>query len=166
VVCSCSVLACVALLLIPAAGCRRAAAPDSRQDGRSTVAAVAPTPPVTPLYSDEEAKVIGRRAPSIIPAWETRTKRAVFESLRIDPTRLRDRRVVQFNQLHFETWQLSEGFDIVWAASTRDPTPLENENRQIAGVRVERRPPVNQDLEALGLLSNQPLQQTNATRDR
>ena len=102
----------------------------------------------------------------MVPAWETRTKRAVLESLGIDERRLRERRVVQFNQLHFETWQLSDSFEIFWAASVRDPTPLESGNRQISGVRIQRRAPVNKDLEAEGLLSNQPLQQPNAKRDR
>ena len=109
------------------------------------------------MYSDEEAARLVERAASVVSVGKTRPKRDVFRVLQIDPSRLRDRRVVQINLGVMETYQLSESFDLTWAAAVQDPTPLDRDDRKVFGVRVQPRKPVSQDLEAAGLLSNPPL---------
>jgi hypothetical protein len=99
----------------------------------------------------------------VVPVGKTLPKRDVLRTLQIDPRRLRDYRVIRSNLSQIVIYQLSESFDLTWATAEQDPMPIDSDDRQVFGVRVQPRTPVSQDLEAVGLLSNQPLQ-TDALR--
>jgi len=99
----------------------------------ATTAAVGPC---SNLYTDAEARGLVRRAQDAVPIGTLRRKDAVLDALGIDPSRLCNRRVVQFNLGYVEAWQISDAFDIRWAAGVQDRTPLERKDRKIFHVRV------------------------------
>lgn len=134
---------------------RRATAIQDRQDRVESA-----------MYSDEEAARLVERASAVVPRGKTRTREDVLRALQIDPRRLREHRVEQTDLGVIETYQLSESFDLTWAPATQDPTPLGHDGGNVLGVRVRPRTPVSRDLEAVGLLSNQPLQTDGASPRR
>ena len=88
------------------------------------------------LYTDAEAQDLVRRAKEAVPTGRLRQKGAVLKALGVEPTRLCNRRVVQFDLGYVEAWQLSSGFDIRWAAGVQDRTPVDSNQRKIFHVRV------------------------------
>ena len=155
------------LTVLAQAGCRKDAERISQGSARRAEVIQdrqAHTDPA--MYSDEDAARLIERAAAVVPPGKTRAKQDVFRALQIDPMRLREHRVVQVNLGLIETYQLSESFDLTWAAGVQDPTPLDREDRKVFGVRVLPRRPVSQDLEAVGLLSNQPLRTDGASPRR
>lgn len=89
------------------------------------------------LYTDLEAEVIAQRASGLIPNGTTKTKREVFEALRLDLRRLGDRRVNgPFNNVYFERARLSQSYEISWMMATQDSTPHESLEREIYGLRI------------------------------
>jgi len=130
------------------------------QDGVRAEAAV---PEVSGLYSDDEARALVRVAERVVPVGSARRRIEVLQDLHLDSARLREKRVEKIMRVAKETWQLSESFDIKWL---EDPNALDDEGREIYGVRVLESTTVTQDLESAGLLSNQPLQRTGLAPHR
>src|SRR4029078_5408183 len=65
-----SILAHTTFVLLSAASCRRAPIPDvGRQRPAPSATVSAPVHVAPPLYSDEEARALIKRAPSVVPAW-------------------------------------------------------------------------------------------------
>ena len=118
------------------------------------------------MYSDEEAARLGERAAAVVPPGKTRTRKDVLRALQIDPRRLSEHQVEQTDLGVIETYQLSESFDLTWAPAIQDPTLLDHDGGNVLGVRVRPRTPVSRDLEAVGLLSNQPLPPDGASPRR
>jgi hypothetical protein len=88
------------------------------------------------LYSDTEARDLARRAKDSVPIGTARRKDVVLKALGIAPTRLCNHQVEAFNLGYVESWQISQGFDIRWAAAAQDRTPLDRKDRKIFHVRV------------------------------
>jgi hypothetical protein len=145
---------CGLVVAVSLAGCRRVPA---RPESQAGVRAEAAVPKVSGLYTDDEARALVRAAETVVPVGSARRRTDVFQDLHIDSERLREKRVEKIMRVATETWQLSESFDIKWL---EDPNALDDERREIYGIRVLERRPVTQDLESAGLLSNQPLQRT------
>ena len=161
------VAASALLTVVANAGCHRE--PERIRQGIARRAEAIPDGQarvVPPMYSDEDAARLIERAAAVVPTGKTLAKRDVFRTLQIDPARLREHRSERSNLAVFETYQLSESFDLDWAAGTQDPIPLDRDDRRIFHVRVLPRKPISQDLEAVGLPSNQPLQTDGASPRR
>jgi hypothetical protein len=89
------------------------------------------------LYTDAEAQQIAKRATGLIPNGTTKTKREVFDTLRIDPRRIGDLRVTgPYNHVYFERGRLSPSHAISWMMATQDTTPHESSGRRIYGLRI------------------------------
>ena len=157
----------VALVVLSEMNCRREPAP-AREISMppASVGRTEPSPLRPSLYTDVEAAALVERAKTVVPVGKTSPKRDVLRTLQIDPRRLCDYRVVRSNLSQIVIYQLSESFDLTWAAAEQDPTPIDSGDRQIFGVRVQPRTPVSQDLEAVGLLANQLLQTDGASPRR
>jgi hypothetical protein len=157
----------VALVVVSETNCRRGPAP-AREISALPVSVDRGEPSLLrpSLYADEEAAALVAPAKTVVPVGKTLPKRDVLRTLQVDPRRLRDYRVIRSNLSQIVIYQLSETFDLTWATAEQDPMPIDSDDRQVFGVRVQPRTPVSQDLEAVGLLSNQPLQPDGASPRR
>jgi hypothetical protein len=106
--------------------------------GVSTVRAAAESSSeqCTHLYTDDEARDVARRAEQVLPIGTERRKETVLKELGVEPARLCHRRVGRANLAYVESWKISTGFDIRWAAGTLDRTPLDRKDRKIFHVSV------------------------------
>ena len=93
----------------------------------------------TILYTDEQASRLVHAAEKAVPAGKFLAKNSVLKALGIDPKRLCNRQVHQFNLGYFERWHLSKTYDLTWGAAVQDPTPLERDDRKIFHVRIIKR---------------------------
>jgi hypothetical protein len=123
------VIASVVLCVVLASGKRRVTAKE-QGDTKDKCAM---------LYTDEDARRLIQAAEKAVPAGRFLAKNSVLKALSIDPSRLCNRRVHQFNLGYVESWQLSKSFDLTWGAAVQDPTPLERDDRKIFHVRILKR---------------------------
>ena len=123
------ITAAIGLLIVGAASQRSVCAEDRRNEKDKC----------TMLYTDGEARSLIKAAEKAVPAGKFLPKNAVLKALGIDPKRLCNRQVHQYNLGYLVRWQLSESFDVTWGAAVQDPTPLERDDRKIAHVRIIKR---------------------------
>lgn len=91
------------------------------------------------IYSNTGGAALRQAAENVVPNGTTKPKKDVLSALHIDSELMTNHRVIWVHHTAHETWQLSKNFDITWMATRQDRTPLEDENRLIYGVRINRR---------------------------
>jgi hypothetical protein len=132
-------------VLISTTGCRGASSPPSPVETHATTHVAAVAPPEAPaaadpscarLYEDDEARALVLEAAAVVPKGRFRRKPAVLKQLRVDITRLCNRRSQGFNLGVSESWQISPRYDLTWWAAGPDSFPLDSENATIHHVRI------------------------------